>query len=318
MIVLVKMKFGSHLYGTDTPDSDTDFKGVFLPSERDVLLGRIPRTLHDNTKVGTAKNTKDDIDFEQFSLHYFLKLACDGETAIMDMLHAPQNMILESSPIWRQIVQRRDKFYTKNMRSFVGYARKQAAKYGCRGSRLNDAARVLEFCSSTPSKFTLNQVWEMLPEGEHIYKLPPDPNGVRMYEVCGRKVGETSTIVYMYDVVSKFHKSYGERAKAAANNEGIDWKAVSHALRAAYQIKSILTRKTIIFPLPEADYLRSVKLGERDYKTEVSPLLDEMLVEVEELALKSDLPERVDRQYWDDFLLNCVKDHFGYWVDKSL
>lgn len=30
MILLFKTKFGSHLYGLDTPNSDTDYKGVVI------------------------------------------------------------------------------------------------------------------------------------------------------------------------------------------------------------------------------------------------------------------------------------------------
>jgi predicted nucleotidyltransferase len=36
--------FGSHLYGTSTEQSDRDYKGIFLPSAQDILLGRIPKT----------------------------------------------------------------------------------------------------------------------------------------------------------------------------------------------------------------------------------------------------------------------------------
>ena len=32
-----------------------------------------------------------------YSLHYFLKLACDGQTVAMDMLHAPDKLLVESS-----------------------------------------------------------------------------------------------------------------------------------------------------------------------------------------------------------------------------
>lgn len=46
---LVRMKFGSHLYGTATPESDTDIKGVFLPELRDLLLARAPRHQHTST-----------------------------------------------------------------------------------------------------------------------------------------------------------------------------------------------------------------------------------------------------------------------------
>jgi hypothetical protein len=41
----------------------------------------------------------------------------------MDMLHAPENMLIESSDIWRNIVKEKKRFYTKNLNSFVDYAR---------------------------------------------------------------------------------------------------------------------------------------------------------------------------------------------------
>ena len=40
MDLIVKMKFGSHLYGTDTEDSDVDYKGVFLPAKKEILLNK--------------------------------------------------------------------------------------------------------------------------------------------------------------------------------------------------------------------------------------------------------------------------------------
>ena len=36
--IVVKMKFGSHLYGTSTPLSDTDYKAVYIPEARDIIL----------------------------------------------------------------------------------------------------------------------------------------------------------------------------------------------------------------------------------------------------------------------------------------
>jgi predicted nucleotidyltransferase len=38
---IVRMKFGSHLYGTEPPRSDLDFKSLFVPSARDILLQRM-------------------------------------------------------------------------------------------------------------------------------------------------------------------------------------------------------------------------------------------------------------------------------------
>lgn len=317
MDVIVKMKFGSHLYGTATDSSDSDYKGVFMPSKEQVFLGRIPKSINTGTKKGNkSKNTSEDMDTEMYSLHYFVHLACQGETAVLDMLHAPDSMIIDKSGLWDEIVGNRHRFYTKNLKAFVGYARRQASKYGIKGSRLSDAKAVLEFIDSykLETSFTrdvpakVKDVWDILPSGEHILKHEPDLRGIRMYEVCGRKVGETATLNHLYAVVKHFHDVYGERARKAANNEGIDWKAVSHAFRAAFQVKQILAEGTITFPLKEADYLREVKVGKLDYQGEVAPWLNSLIEEVEGLSRKSSLPEKVDRVFWDDFIIKAIDE----------
>ena len=95
----VKILFGSHLYGTNTPDSDRDYKGVFLPTRREVLLGEIPKNITESTGNRYSKNGAGDVDTEMFSLHQFIKLAIDGQTVAFDMLHAPSEFILSGSPV---------------------------------------------------------------------------------------------------------------------------------------------------------------------------------------------------------------------------
>lgn len=306
--IIMQSIFGSHLYGTNNSSSDSDRKGIFMPSKEQIYLGKIPKSLTCNTKKGDGKNTSNDIDTELYSLHYFLHLACEGETVALDMLHVKDEMIIESSDIWERIIAERHRFYTKNLKAFVGYARRQASKYGIKGSRLDDAKRVIEFCDTAQREIRVKQVWEQLPTGEHIFKHPEDVNGVRMYEVCGRKTCETATIEYLQNTISNFYKNYGARAEQAARNEGIDWKAVSHALRAAYQVKQVFTEKTIIFPLREADYLKQVKEGKLSYKSEVAPQLDSLMDEIEALSVVSDLPMHVDRKYWDNFLISVIEE----------
>ena len=144
MNTIVKMKFGSHLYGTATPESDLDYKGVFMPDLEELLLGKVKKSYSETTGDDRSKNSAGDVDSEMYSLHYFIQLACEGQTVAMDMLHAPDEMILEKSNIWDLIVNERDKFYTKNLEAFVGYARKQAAKYGIKGSRLLELQKVIK------------------------------------------------------------------------------------------------------------------------------------------------------------------------------
>ena len=307
MDLIVKMKFGSHLYGTNTVHSDVDYKGVFLPSKKELLLGAVPKCRNFSTNLGAQKNSQDDIDEEIYSLHYFLKLACQGQTVAMDMLHAPEDMLLNSSDIWQSIVKQRSRFYTKNLNSFIDYARRQASKYGIKGSRLNAAAQVLDCLKSNEPDAKLRDVWDQLPRNGHCQELGVDPNNMRQYQVCGKIFQESVSIGYVLPIISKFYDDYGQRAKEAAENKNIDWKAVSHALRAAIQTKEILVNGAIHYPLKDAPFLLKVKSGRLDYINEVAPALEALMDEVETLVNASDLPEQVDTEYWDDFLCEVLE-----------
>lgn len=307
--LIVKMKFGSHLYGTDTPDSDLDYKGVFMPTMRQIFLAKVPKAHNITTKNGDGKNTSEDIDTEIYSLHYFIELACQGQTVALDMLHAPDNMIIEKSNIWDYIIKRRETFYTKNLKAFIGYARRQASKYGIKGSRLNTVEYIINFLKFFDQDKRLSEIWNLLHENdlEHIHFLFDEKSQLRMYQVVGKKFQETAQIGYVVPILEKFKEEFGNRAKLAAENKGIDWKAISHALRAAFQVKQLLTENTITFPLKESDLLRNVKQGKHDYLTFVAPLLEELMDEVETRAQKSDLPDKVNRTYWDNKIINLIK-----------
>lgn len=144
MKLLLKSKFGSHLYGCSTDKSDTDYKGIFLPSEGDLILQKVSKSINNSTKKNcNQKNTSDDIDYELYSLHYFLELASQGETVALDMLHIPRGFEEITSPEWEFIRKNRNKFYTKNLKAYLGYCRTQASKYGIRSSRMHTVQEVI-------------------------------------------------------------------------------------------------------------------------------------------------------------------------------
>jgi len=307
--LVVEMVFGSHLYGTDTPLSDNDYKAVYLPTRREVLLGTAPKSLKISTKSGTGKNTKHDVDREMYSLHYFLQLGKAGDTAILDMLHAPPDKLISSSPAWDSIVANRWRFYTRTLKALVGYARRQAAKYGLKGGRVNSIKAVAEYLNSVPQTDKLKDHWGRLPSGEHIHKLPADDTRFNFYQVAGRKFMDTVKISTIAESVNHMFEQYGGRARDAAENKNIDWKALSHAIRAAMEVKEILVDNTITFPLAEADYLKQVKLGELDYLTQVSPVLESLMSEIEVLAAESTLPQTVDGKWWDNFVIDVLDEY---------
>lgn len=71
---LVEMEFGSHLYGLNTDNSDKDYKGIFIPTAKEILLGTAPKVIDTSTGDKSSKNTKDDIDRHLYSLKKFIVL----------------------------------------------------------------------------------------------------------------------------------------------------------------------------------------------------------------------------------------------------
>ncbi len=309
--VLMLCRFGSHLYGTDTPDSDTDYKGVFMPTSEMVLMGEIPKSINNNVKKPEGqKNTSEDIDYELYSLHYIIELACKGDTAALDMLHVNKENLLVSSDIWDSIIEQRSMFYTKDLTSFVEYARKQAAKYGIKGSRLNAAKEFIAMLSNESDHTKrVREIWDSLPVNEHAFFIEENANGIRQYQICGKIIQESVTFQYAQGIVLNYYQQYGKRAEQAAKNEGIDWKAVSHALRAAYQLKEIYKDGTITFPLKKAEFVKQVKLGKLDFLTQVQPKLENLISALELYVKRSTLPNSVDTEHWRWFVRREVLNY---------
>jgi hypothetical protein len=312
--ILCRTVFGSKLYGTDTPESDTDYKSVFMPTAREILTGQIPKTINMTTGKNNSRNGADDVDHESFSLHYFMQLLYQGQTVALDMLHGNKEEI--STPIWKYLKTHRHEFYTKNMKAFVGYARKQAAKYGVKGSRLDAAREALSFLITKGDR-TIQHLYEHseLWEGEHIhlslYTLPDGDYDITKsyWEVCGKKMTFGGKASHYVDMLKKFYDNYGGRAKLAAANEGIDWKAISHAFRVAFQTQMILSGDGFKYPLPQTEYLRKVKAGKLDYTTEVAPYLDSLMDVIEAQSRHSELPDKVKVESWQNWLTAMTLDH---------
>lgn len=318
--IICLMEFGSHLYGTNNKDSDRDYKGVFIPSPEQIILGTIPKSYHYSSGQDDSKNDSQDVDIEIYSLNYFLKLAVEGQTVAIDMLHnrlgyndASMN---PNFCIWADLHYKRSKFHTKNLSAFVSYARKQAAKYGIKGSRLSDCKKVIDFLREEGNQvYTIWALWDRLPSGEHIHKLPPNPadkSQQEIYQVVGKKFPIKTPIDCVISTLERYYTNYGARAQLAAENKGIDWKAVSHALRAAHQVKEILTTGDLIFPLKTAPILRAVKEGKLSYLAVVAPALECLMDELERLSESSELPDKVDRKYWDRWLIETITHCYGW------
>lgn len=318
--VIFLTKFGSHLYGTDTPESDTDYKGVFIPTKEQMMLGNFPKQVSFDSNTSNEKNGKDDVDCQLYSLHYFLELLIKGETVALDMIHSTIHhshggSVLYYDANWSYIYGKRRFFYTKNMKSFMGYCKKQAAKYGMKGSRINSAQKLLDFLNTKDDNQKLSEFWESLPTDEHssfstCSSHNPD---IRLFNFCGKQLQETIKVSYAKDMVQTFLSKYGDRARKAAKNEEVDWKAMSHAIRATVQLEEIYTTGDLKFPLKHAEYLKLVKQGELDFSNSVMPTLEDGIERVEKLAEQSKYPEKVKSNFVNQIIFDVLENYYGEW-----
>lgn len=313
---IVEVYYGSKLYGTMTPESDIDKKGIFIPEKRDIILGRIPKSIVLNTNKTNDKNTFEDQDVEYYSLHYFIELACRGETCTIDMLNAPDWAIIHKTDVWDVLVRERNRFYSNNMKAFVGYARSQAIKYGVKGNRLNTAKEVVKILESCDRGAKLTEIWELLPKNiEHIYygevRTSRDGPLIRTIKVCSREIQETVTVEYAISVLKHVINKYGNRTNSAEGNKGRDWKAISHSIRIAIELEELYKYGKIMFPLDDADMIKEIKKGKVEYN-EVSTILDYLMREIEFYSEVNpqDFPDKVNYKYWDDFIFDTIMNHY--------
>ena len=130
-----------------------------------------------------------------------------------------------------------------------------------------------------------------------------------MYQVAGKKFQETVKIAYIKDHLKKSLNEYGNRAMLARENKGVDWKGISHAIRSADQVYDILRFGDFDFPLRTAAFIRNVKMGKLDFIDVVQPYLEESMNDLEKLMEASDLPDEVDREYWNGWVVHIMKEH---------
>lgn len=312
---LVTIKFGSHLYGTTTPSSDLDYKSVFVPPARDLVLQRVKNTItNKRPKAIGEKNCAGEIDEEHHSLQRFLELAAEGQTVALDVLFSPEWAMVEPpSPEWLEIIENRHRLLTKKSASFVGYVRTQSNKYGIKGSRVAAARAALARLETAMGRHGATAkletiaplVEEFVKSYEHTAILPIDnpSTGVTMphWEVCGRKMPYSASIKNAHGVMQRMVDEYGKRALMAESQQGVDWKALSHAVRVGSQALELLKTGNITFPLVNAEHVLDIKVGKVHYR-DVAEEIEDFLVRVEEAAAVSQLPAEPDHEWIEAFV----------------
>jgi hypothetical protein len=302
--MIYRTQFGSRLYGTQLPDSDYDFKGVFLPTAEQILLGEAPKT--------HTSAAEDDA----YSLKVYLDLLAQGQTVAIDMLFAPPAAWTQMDPIWYDVTRNRYRLLNRKCGAAIGYARAQAERYSLRGARITALEAVLDVLRGAKPSDAVETA--LLCGGNILNELPStvrkyitvssveDDVGMRWLQCCGKSIGLNCKVERAVAVFSNLLAGYGDRSRLAQLG-GADWKALYHAVRVTEQTIELLTTGEVTFPRPNAEDLVKIRLG--DYPPEAVYLrIERGIDQIEAAQATSDLEPEPDREWMRSFVLDAHRE----------
>lgn len=338
--IIFKAIVGSQAYGTNTPESDTDIKGVYVQSNDEILS---------NCYVEQINVNKDECYYE---VQRFLELAKTGNPTILELLYTPEDCVLETSPEFELIKSYAQKFLTqKCYNSFAGYAYQQIQKASGLNKKMNyEKEKItrktpLDFCYVTfdGKSYTVETFFDSygynpdycgltrIDHFKNVFALYYDNNPNKNYRgivLDGSTQLRMSTIpkgehpvtvMYFneaeYTKHCKEYKEYQEwlakrnvarYVDVETHGQQIDGKNLLHCRRLIDVAKEIPVLKTINVKRPNADYLLSIRKGKVSLKEILDSALED-LSGLNELYTMSDLPKEVDSEFVSDLLLQIRK-----------
>jgi hypothetical protein len=336
MKILLKAIVGSQAYGTNTTNSDVDYKGVYAQPVED-LIGF---TYKEQIEV-----SKDECYFE---VRRFLQLLQSANPTMLELLYMPPECIVEKHPAFDIIIQNRDKFLTRKcLQSFGGYALEQINKAKGLEKKMNweqdkiTRKTPFDFCYIYEEGKTMlilsflernNWVADRcglvgLNHFKNCYALYYDTTGELEYKGIVSEKGNdvklssvpkgekpVSIMCFNQEGYSSHCKDYIEYetwlknrnvqryVDIANHQQQIDGKNLLHCRRLLDMAIEIATQKTINVRRPNAQELLKIRRGEIDLAAFMQKA-EEEIFELNELFKKSDLPNEVDNDFVNELLL---------------
>ena len=128
--------YGSKLYGTSTPTSDTDYKSIVKPDIDHLLIAQPIGIVSLGGAAKGEKNTADDCDDSLIPIQIFCQDFIKGQTYAIEVAFSVPEVITpdmvissDSAFVMKKLVEMRSRFLTSNVNAMVGYAKSQAMLY---------------------------------------------------------------------------------------------------------------------------------------------------------------------------------------------
>lgn len=304
---------------------------VYLPPENLVgqthYIGEIymePIVSEKGKQVNCNRDNLKKADVKIFSLQKFIQLCSKADTNALDLLFSIENNFIEKyidynknttdSVIWQLYSNRGKLINTSRLESPVKYAFKQATKYSIKGNyvKLLDCLIALSelLIVRNVEEFT-NCFYELLViEADKLFvvrKETKETGGSLKYlSVLGVEHPFNLSIREFSERLKRKRAEYSGRSIEAKEQNGNDWKALSHAIRVLLEVQELMETGTVRFPLRQRDFLLDIKLGrvEREvideyFKAHLSGLM--------ECMEQDTLGWSYDEEFWNKFIIRITK-----------
>jgi len=309
--------FGSKLYGTQTPTSDTDIKHIVIPPYKDVLLNqKLVNVVKKTNHQECVRNSVDDIDEEFIPIQIFARDFLKGQTYALEIAFAyfsnPPVVHDNNYSFYNFMYELRQQFLTSNINAMVGYATNQANIYSNKGERLNlirEFIMIVKWYENLHHGSTLGAIYQLHKESFEVLKEEYPKYfevttyningnyGVPVFRDCIKIFGKVysfdTEIPHLIGLLKKVEGTYGKRADSASV-DNVDWKAMMHAIRISDEAIWLMDNniQNIHFPY-QPEYVKellSIKHGERTIE-DVRDMLDDKLELLRSLEKTSTLPK---------------------------
>lgn len=299
--VLMKMKFGSHLYGTNIPTSDVDYVGIFAP-HLDTVLGFSTCLECDCSSVvkrDDGKNAPESVDFKLYEVRQFLKLLSQGNPNIVEMIFVNGDNLLDTSSVFEEIRKNQSIFVHKGIHSrFIGYAISQENKMLIKSENVECFVKFLEILTKISRLHDPVYSIDFTSTG---FSINEESNAIKVGDI---NIQANISIINAIKIVKKRYDRASYR-KDTIIKYGYDVKFGMHLIRLLYEGISLLKHGKLEFPLKEKQQLLDIRLGKYSV-TEVLELASSLKNESREALTKSVIPNKIDQEKYREIFIKSV------------
>lgn len=298
--LILKARIGSHLYGTNVPESDEDLVGIFVPPAEYLLgLKRVEEVdLSVKSKDDTGKNTAEALDFKVYTLEKFARLALDNNPNILEILFVNDENILFVNNVGKELLSLKKEFLSKNIKNrFLGYAFSQKHKMVIKLENYEKIIEALDYLEHNSDK-------QFLLDIEHHPIFIRKKDHISIGDV---NMPITVTTKKAKKVLSDRLARFGSRQELVSKY-GFDTKFASHLIRLLKEGQELLQTCDLQFPLVCRDLLKNIRYGKYSLN-DVLALADIIEMEIGDLYKSTELPNKPNRKLVEQFVIEIHKKY---------